>query len=81
MKYFTLFQYLVTENNAVKHCIKCIKKKKSSSKYKMIKKELETSDWPPVGQVTYMSANLDEDDNNTQVYIDSIPLDGSINVS
>ena len=47
----------------------------------MIKKELETSDWPPVGQVTYMSANLDEDDNNTQVYIDSIPLDGSINIS
>ena len=51
------------------------------SKYKKIKKEIAVSDWPPVGQVTYMSANLDEDHNDTQVYVDSIALEGSINLS
>ena len=78
---FSKFQYLVTQNSAVKACIKCCKKKAGKSLYKKVKKELEDSDWPPVGQVTYMSANQDEEQNDTQVYIDNVGLDASINLS
>ena len=71
----------MTENRAVKSCIKCCTKKATKSKYKKIISELEDSDWPPVGQVTYMSANHDEANNDTHVYVDNIALDASINLS
>lgn len=76
-----LIEYLVTENQLVKACIKRCKKKETKTQYKKIKKELEKSDWPPVGQVTYMSANHDAENSDTQVYIDNTPLDASINLS
>ena len=65
----------------MKTCIKCCKKKVGKSLYKKVKKELEDSDWPPVGQVTYMSANQDGENNDSQVYIDNVGLDVSINLS
>ena len=72
---------MVTQNNAVKACIKFCKKKSGKSMYKIVKKELEDSDWPPVGQVTYMSANQEEGISDTQVYIENVGLDASINLS
>lgn len=48
------FQYLVTENHyvkvGIKKCLRCLRPKTSGSKYKVLEKTLNESDWPDIGQ-------------------------------
>lgn len=75
------FQFLVTDNqfvkSCVKHCVNCIRKKQSSSMYKMIKREISSPDWPPVGQITHAPTGYDTLD-TTSVTIETIPLQNSL---
>lgn len=48
------FQYAITDNKITKKLIHKIKPEKLGPLHqKSVLKELELSDWPPVGQVTY----------------------------
>ena len=49
------------------------------TKYKKLEKEVDSSDWPPVGEVTYASSNQHEvNSDQTSIAIDHILLDSSV---
>ena len=53
-KIFFLFQYGVTDNKVTKKLLDKVKPEKlGPTHHKSIRKELDLSDWPPVGQITY----------------------------
>lgn len=60
------FEYSITDNKVTKKLFKKIKPEKLSPTHqKSIHKELELSDWPPVGQVTYSEEEVEIMDRQT----------------
>ena len=59
------------ESSLLKPLYRACKRRRETLKYKLIKKELNASDWPPVGQVTFPTTNGCGDNNDIHIVMDS----------
>ncbi|KAL3862341.1 hypothetical protein ACJMK2_008316 [Sinanodonta woodiana] len=73
-----IFEYLVTSSSASRMLYKWLRRNRpSKSIYKRVQKEIENSDWPPVGQVTYETKNHRRRVSESHIIVDTLQSDSN----
>ncbi|XP_041377878.1 probable cation-transporting ATPase 13A3 [Gigantopelta aegis] len=66
-----ILEVIIVESALLKPLYRACKRRQKTLTYKAIQKQLNTSDWPPVGQVTFPTTNGCENVNDIHIVMDS----------